>query len=199
MAKNITFFILIFVSILFPLTLHAQFGFQGSSSGDKVSTSVFLSVDNVHPGAEFYIAIRLDIDDEWHINAHVPTFDYLIGTRLNLEETDVFELTGMTYPSSKKYRFAFADDELDVYEGRIYIYLKARTSRDLEPAEYTIPGTLTVQACDDQICLAPSDIAIDVPVRVAGLETPAGLINREIFTDEVTESIGALSVRTGSG
>jgi thioredoxin:protein disulfide reductase len=194
MAKNITFFILIFVSILFPLTLHAQFGFPGSSSGDKVSTSVFLSVDNVHPGAEFYIAIRLDIDDEWHINAYVPTFDYLIGTRLNLGETDVFELTGMTYPSSKKYRFAFADDELDVYEGRIYIYLKARTSRDLVPGDYTIPGTLTVQACDDQICLAPSDLTIDVPVRVAGLETPAGLINREIFTDEVTESIGALSV-----
>jgi thioredoxin:protein disulfide reductase len=194
MAKNITFFILIFVSILFPLTLHAQFGFPGSSSGDKVSTSVFLSVDNVHPGAEFYIAIRLDIDDEWHINAYVPTFDYLIGTRLNLGETDVFELTGMTYPSSKKYRFAFADDELDVYEGRIYIYLKARTSRDLVPGDYTIPGTLTVQACDDQICLAPSDLTIDVPVRVAGLETPAGLINREIFTDEVNESIGALSV-----
>jgi thioredoxin:protein disulfide reductase len=194
MTKKISFFILTSFFLLFTLTLRAQFGFPGASSGDKVSASVFLSVDNVHPGAEFYVAVRLDIDDDWHINAHVPTYDYLIGTRLNLEETEVLELTGITYPSSKKYRFAFADDELDVYEGRVYIYLKARALRNLEPADYTVAGTLTVQACDDQICLAPSDITVDIQVRIAGLETPAGMINREIFTDEVIESIGALSV-----
>ncbi len=178
------------------LALHtaAQFGFPGASSGDKITAESFLSVDNVHPGAEFYAAIRLDIEPSWHINAHIPTEDYLIGTVVSFDPNPGFQTTGMHYPDAKSYRFAFADDELDVYEGSIYIFMKLLAARDTEPGVHRLTGILTVQACDDQVCLAPSDVPIPVDIRVVGLETPAGQINTDIFTSEAIGNIGELSM-----
>ena len=175
--------------LFFSAPAHTQFDFGGASSADKLTTDTYLSVDYIHPGAEFYAAVKMDIEDKWHINAHIPTFDYLIGTELNLNEKDGIEILGVSYPEAVRYKFAFADDELDVYEGVSYIYLHMSASRDLEPGDYTLEGTLRVQACDDEVCLAPSNKEISITLPVAGMEQPANQINRDIFTDEALGAI----------
>lgn len=174
----------IIIIILAILPAHAQFGFGGASSADKLTIETYLSVDNVHPGAEFYAAVKMDIEDKWHINAHIPTYDYLIGTVLTMQEKEGIRILGKKYPDPVRYKFAFADDELDVYEGVSYIYLHIRTSRDLEPRDYTLEGTLRVQACDDEVCLAPSNKELTLTLPVVGYDQPANQINRDIFTDE---------------
>jgi len=170
--------------LVFTTPAPAQFDFGGASSADKLTIETYLSVDNIHPGAEFYAAVKMDIQEKWHINAHIPTYDYLIGTVFNLKEKDGIEILGVSYPESVRYKFAFADDELDVYEGVSYIYLHMRASRDLEPRGYTLEGSLRVQACDDEVCLAPSNKEVTLTLPVVGYDQPANQINRDIFTDE---------------
>jgi thioredoxin:protein disulfide reductase len=189
MRTGVIKFLVIAVYLFLPLSVAAQFGFDGSSSADKLTVESYVSVDNIHPGAEFYVAVKMDIDRAWHINAHVPTYDYLIGTELLFEDMTGFELLGIRYPDPVQYRFAFADDELDVYEGVGYIYFRIRASRELEPGNYSLDGTLRVQACDDEVCLAPAGIPVAVPLNVVGLDQPANRIHNDIFTKDAVGDI----------
>lgn len=173
-------------SMLVPSTIIGQM----ESSADKITIKSYLSVDNIHPGSTFYAAIELDIDETWHINAHIPTFDYLIGTELVFEEIDDFEIVDIKYPEPKQYTFAFAGDGvLDVYSGEVYIYLKISTGQDISPGEYTFKGELTMQACDDEVCLAPSTKEIRIPISVVNLDKPVQKINRDIFTEEAVDGL----------
>ncbi len=189
MRSGFLSFVFVLAVLLFSTPAAAQVDFGGASSADKLTVDTYLSVDNIHPGSEFYAAVEMDIEDKWHINAHIPTFDYLIGTELNLQEKDGIEILGMSYPEAVQYRFAFADDELDVYEGVSYIYLHLRASRELEPSDYTLEGMLRVQACDDEVCLAPGNKEVTITLPVVGMDQPANQINRDIFSDEALGAI----------
>ena len=189
MTMRTGFLSFVLAVLLFSTPAAAQVDFGGASSADKLTVDTYLSVDNIHPGSEFYAAVEMDIEDKWHINAHIPTFDYLIGTELNLPEKEGIEILGVSYPEALQYRFAFAEDELDVYEGVSHIYLHMRASRDLEPGDYALEGTLRVQACDDEVCLAPANKEVTLTLPVVGMDQPANQINRDIFTDE---AIGAI-------
>jgi thioredoxin:protein disulfide reductase len=189
MRTGFTTLLSVIIFLLVPTTALAQFDFGGASSADKLSVESYLSVDYVHPGAEFYAAVKMDIEEKWHINAHIPTFDYLIGTELNLRKIDGIEILGISYPESVRYKFAFAEDELDVYEGVSYIFLHLRASRDLVPDNYRLDGTLRVQACDDDVCLAPGNKDVMIHVPVVGYDQPANQINSDIFTDQALAAV----------
>ena len=47
-----------------------------------VETTGVVSVDGVHPGSRFKAAVVVRLTDDWHVNAHEPTLDYLIPTGL---------------------------------------------------------------------------------------------------------------------
>jgi thiol:disulfide interchange protein DsbD len=70
------------------------------------------------------------------------------------------------YPPFKIFKFAFADDELAVYEGEAPIFLTVDVSDALSPGSYAVEGKLRVQACDDQTCLPPSNIPVSFSITV---------------------------------
>lgn len=171
--------------ILLIIFVNAAAFSQFGTTADRVGISHYLSVDNIHPGANFYAAVKLDIDYTWHINAHIPTFDYLIGTKLEMRDHDYFENHGIQYPEAKQYSFAFAGDQiLDVYSDVVFIYLSIGADENVTTGEYTLTGNLTMQACDNEVCIAPSTVRIDIPVTVVNLGTPVRQINQDIFTDD---------------
>ena len=70
------------------------------------------------PGEPVRIAARMEIAEGWHLQAHVPTYDYLIPTTLTVETPEGWPAAEIDYPAPTLYKFAFAEDELDVIEGR---------------------------------------------------------------------------------
>lgn len=73
-----------------PLALVAQSGAsdtfsQANSSADVVNTEVLLSKKSVPVGSTVEAAVVLKISEGWHVNAHRPTLDYLIGTKVSLQ------------------------------------------------------------------------------------------------------------------
>jgi thiol:disulfide interchange protein DsbD len=153
-----------------------------NTSASKVEVSSLLSVNKVHPGSQFQVAVILDIQDRWHINAHLPSFDYLIGTELKLAPPEGVEVIEIRYPKSKKLKFDFAEEALDVYEGRSPVFVVLQVSRDIAIGAHQINGSLRVQACDDQVCLAPSTIEVALPFEVVAYDQPVAPINTEIFS-----------------
>lgn len=169
------------IALLVYVMLGGSVDAQLTAGKDLVKTRAVLSVDNVHPGSAFQVAVIAELKEGWHINAHRPTLEYLIPTRLTLEPVEGLTFGEIQYPKPVRLRFAFADQELDVYQGRIIMRFPVTVSRDLPPGERVIKGTLQYQACNDQMCLAPVRLPITIPIRIVGLDQPSRPIHTDIF------------------
>jgi thiol:disulfide interchange protein DsbD len=175
------------------------FGFEGllsaqpTGSAGKVATEIRLSQNVVPAGDTVAAAVVMNIDEGWHVNAHDPTLDYLIGTELNINDQTGLTVSEIQYPKSERFSFAFAGEPLDVYHGSAPIFVTLKASSKLEPGTYTLDGSLRVQACDDKSCLPPSTIDISIPVDVAAANTGFQSINQELFSGNAGESISSSS------
>jgi hypothetical protein len=101
------------------------------------------------------IVTTLKIDSGWHVNANPASFDYLIPTSVSFEGLSA---TRLVYPQAVRIKPKFAPDGLDVYEGVTRVV--AVFPKGALKAAGSIRGTLTVQACSNEVCLPPATIPI---------------------------------------
>ena len=130
--KNI---LLIFILIFF---IHSVFIAQQSSTVQQVTVKVILSKNKIQAGSNLKHCTQLKINNEWHINSHTPTFDYLIGTTFELKFKEGIILSNVQYPKSKLVSLSFADQPIDVYQGTITIFATLRISDKLNPGIDTL-------------------------------------------------------------
>lgn len=169
--------------------------FTGSGGGigstlDKVQVGVKARFDTVQAGAEAQFAIVMDIEEGWHLNAHSPTLDYLVGVDLNVEASDIAIVSDIRYPQPLQMKFDFANDILDVYEGRSIILLKMKTSKELQAGVHDLSADLQIQACSDNICLPPARVKVDLPLNTGHRDIPSE--HTELF-EELENRQAALS------
>jgi thiol:disulfide interchange protein DsbD len=176
-------FILSSLVILLLFGIGSKISAQPAGSAGKVEAEVKLSQNVVPAGDSVAAAVVMNIDEGWHVNAHEPTLDYLIGTELTIDTHSGFMVSGMQYPESERFTFAFAGEPLDVYQGDAPIFFTLATSSGLAPGSYTLTGNLRVQACDDKSCLAPSTLDISMPVEVVAAQTAYKPINQGLFSE----------------
>ncbi len=92
------------------------------------------------------LRIDLAIKSGWHINAHVPLEDYFIATNLAVNGAI---LPAAAYPDPVTKSLGFNDDALALYEGALTLRAPMPTSGK---------AILVLQACSDEICLAPEEL-----------------------------------------
>jgi thiol:disulfide interchange protein DsbD len=130
-------------------------GPDASSSVEPVSVKAYSSKINIAPGGEFEVAVRLSIDEGWHINSDSPLQDMMIPTEVNVDESP-FHVDRIKYPEGELVSFAFSPDEkLSVYGGDVWVNLLLKTGPEAVEGEYRLPLTVRSQACNDRFCLAP--------------------------------------------
>jgi thiol:disulfide interchange protein DsbD len=87
------------------------------------------------------------------------------------------------YPAPQYGRFEFSPDtELAVHEGTIYVTTEAEAESSLAQGARSIRAKLTVQSCNHSQCLAPSDIAIEIPLQAVAVSAQTKDANAEIFS-----------------
>lgn len=182
---NFTKFILLLFGTL-TVNLSAQFG----SNPDLLSLNTYLSLDKVYSGSEFKFALKINIDEEWHINSNKPYEDYLIPTEFTIEENDIFVLSTVAYPEAHDYTFSFSDNPLSAWEGEIIIGAVITVKENVNPGAYKLIVNLDYQACNDISCLAPTFTSDTLEVIVADRKDVVNQINSEIF-DELDLSVNA--------
>jgi hypothetical protein len=117
-----------------------------------------------------HLAIDLTMRPGWHINAHRPLQDALIGTTLRMsEEHGDWHMAAPAYPTPEILRLGFQRDPLAVYQGQVRIEttLEAKpqqTADNMEDPSIWLPFELRLQACSDSICLAPETLVLQVPL-----------------------------------
>jgi hypothetical protein len=144
----------------------------GISSSDQV-VHVSTPTVSIPVNGSADAAVVLSISPGFHINANPATFPYLIATELqSVAAPDQAPLAGKPiYPAAVTMKFAFADQPLSVYLGKVEIKLPLRMAgpindRPEKGANLALPIKVRVQACDDEKCYSPATIAGSIPVSV---------------------------------
>lgn len=110
--------------------------------------------------------IRLEIQSGYHVNANPPTFSYLIPTQLTITPSAGVSAGTVSYPAAKTATFSFSEKPLAVYEGNVEIKATLKTEKSAQPGQHSLAAKLQVQACDDQVCYAPGERELTIPVTI---------------------------------
>jgi thiol:disulfide interchange protein DsbD len=167
------------LTIFIALSL-AQLTFAQSSAA-VVKAQGYVSSDGVKPGSKFKIAIALDVDAGYHINARVPTEDFLIATSVKFEPVSGLKIADAKYPKPKLQKFEFSDKELAVLEGKVFITADVEAEGNIQPGLQTIQAIVTVQSCNDKQCLAPTDLRVEIPINLVAASQAIKPANADLF------------------
>ena len=140
------------------------------------------SLDKVYPGSSFELAVVVDVAPGWHINSNNPLDEFLVPSDLVFDEKEGITYGEVIYPEPILQKFSFSESELSTYEGKFVFGVKATLAPDFPVGDTVISSRLIYQACDDQSCLPPAEISIEIPVKVVRLSEPVNAINQEIFS-----------------
>ncbi len=161
----------------FSISTFAQFGMEQ----DMVHVKAFSSFDKVIPGSEFKLALKVIIDEPWHINSDKPYDDFLIPSDIVIGGVEGIKIKKTAYPKADDITLSFSEEPLSVWQGEIYLGALLTTSEQLQPGIYKLVVSLNYQACDNSTCLAPSSVEDTLTIEVGDKNTPINQINPEIF------------------
>ncbi len=108
--------------------------------------------------------VKFDISDGYHINAHNPGQEFLVGLQIHLVSARGYVLEAK-YPQGELFQ-----DEIRIYHGKITVPVKVSKSGPIEGEPEIV---VTYQVCTDRLCLAPSTKTLDIKI----LETSSGQKN----------------------
>jgi suppressor for copper-sensitivity B len=128
------------------------------------------------PGTTLRLAAVAEVEPGWHVQAAVPTYDYLIPTALEIVAPAGWPAATVAYPAPHLYRFAFAEEELAVYEGRLILIAEQPVPAAAAGGAVFV-ARLRYQACDDKSCLPPVTVEarLELPVAPGGAPQRAEL------------------------
>jgi thioredoxin:protein disulfide reductase len=153
--------------LLLPLFFALGVAAQTDMAGPTVTFEAVTESSAVLAGESLRAVLTFHISEGWHVNAHKPLDEFLIPTVLTFDESPGLRVASIVYPDHKMYTFDFSPDPLAVYEETFSIGIVIETAADLPAREYTLPGTLRYQGCNDRMCAPPKDIPVEVALTVA--------------------------------
>jgi uncharacterized protein YyaL (SSP411 family) len=111
------------------------------------------------------LIVEMAMDPGWHVNPHRPLQDYLIPTTLTGVEGRGWRLGEPSYPEPEVLRLGFQREPLAIYQGQLRIEApfepEGAAARPGESPPIVL--NLRLQACNDQLCLPPENLSLELP------------------------------------
>jgi len=113
--------------------------------------------------AKTRLRVHVTLAPQWHVNANKPFEADFIPTALSLKTIDgKASNVKVNYPKTISRKLGFNDKPLALYENRFDLTIPLG-----KPATSTITANLTLQACNDEVCLIPETLTLKVTPKVA--------------------------------
>jgi thiol:disulfide interchange protein DsbD len=161
------------------------------AAASVLQPQAYVSLQPVPRGRAFQVAVVAKISPGFHINAHVPSEDYLIPTKVTADLAPGVFLVETTYPRGVMRAFRFSKTPLRVYEGSFTVMMKLRTSGTGPIGPQKIALTLAYQACNQDACLPPTKIPVTADLEIAAVDAPTHPAHAEIFSAAPAEKPSA--------
>jgi thiol:disulfide interchange protein DsbD len=143
----------------------------------------YWSASGVKPGGHITLALVLDIHEPYHINANKAKEDF-IPTTIGLESIPA-EIRASTpvFPRPRQIEFNLGGnkDKIDVFTGRTVIYIPMGATGAAKPGAVEIPIKINYQACNEQVCLPPTDLVHKARLQIVAPSAAVQPLNPEIF------------------
>ena len=182
------------IALLAMLVLAVNASAQDGSlpaAANILQPQAYVSLQPVPRGRAFQVAVVAKISPGFHINAHVPSEDYLIPTKITADLAPGIFLVETTYPRGVMRAFQFSKTPLRVYEGSFTLIMKLRTSGTAPIGPQKIALTLGYQACNQDACLPPTKIPVTAELEIAAVDTPTHPAHADIFSAAPAEKAPA--------
>ena len=155
--KRIAIFSLLIVALGAGLAFGAMKG-----SSDVVKASASPSAVSSPAGERVSFEIKLDIQERWHLYAHGDT--NFIGVDVVPDEEFPLDDFQAEYPPGHEKEFF--GDMVFMIEGKEVIKASALVPAEMAKGEHELNLQVTIQACDDKVCLAPAYLPVVVKLTV---------------------------------
>jgi thiol:disulfide interchange protein DsbD len=147
-----------------------------------VQPQAYVSLQPVPRGKPFEIAVVAKITPGFHVNAHEPSEEYLIPTKVTAELPPGVVLVETTYPRGVMRAFRFSKTQLRVYETSFTVRMKLRAEGSAPLGSQKIGLTVGYQACNQDACLPPTKVPATAQLEIAAVDTLAHPANANIFS-----------------
>jgi thiol:disulfide interchange protein DsbD len=151
------------------------------AAASVLQPQAYVSLQPVPRGRAFQIAVVANISPGFHINAHQPSEEYLIPTKVTADLSPGVFLVETTYPRGVMRAFRFSKTPLRVYEGSFTVIMKLRANGTAPLGHQKIGLTVGYQACNQDACLPPTKLALTVDLEIAAVDAPAKPAHTDIF------------------
>ena len=153
--------IAIFVLLVVALGAGLAFGVM-KGSADVVKAVAQPTALSSAPGERVSFEVKLEIQKKWHLYAHGDT--NFIGVDLVPSEEFPLKDFKAEYPAGHEKEFF--GDMVFMIEGTDVIKASALVPESLAKGEHDLNLDVTIQACDDKVCLAPAFLSVTVKLTV---------------------------------
>jgi len=122
----------------------------------------------VAAGESFELEVAMGIDEGWHTYGLNEELDVpLVPMSVAVEQAGGLEAGEVERPQAKRKVDPVLGQKLETYSGRQVFRVSFEVPADASPGRRSIRLKARFQACDDQRCLPPETLTLDVPVTVA--------------------------------
>ncbi len=113
-----------------------------------------------HTHNQLFGMVEVELAEGWHIQSDQPLAENLIATRIT-NASDAWLLRWVQYPPVEKKQLSFQTDPLSVWSGTVRIPVEFATIGEFDEV---IQLRLRMQACNDELCLLPENVHLELPV-----------------------------------
>jgi thiol:disulfide interchange protein DsbD len=152
-----------------------------SRAASVLQPQAYVSLQPVPRGRAFEIAVVAKITPGFHVNAHEPSEEYLIPTKVTADLPPGITVVETDYPRGVMRAFQFSKTPLRVYETSFTVRMKMRAGNSAALGRHKIPLTVGYQACNQDSCLPPTKIPVTAELEIAAVDTPSHAANADIF------------------
>ncbi|MCH2213060.1 MAG: DUF255 domain-containing protein [Fuerstiella sp.] len=128
-----------------------------SKAPKRVTAKIYPLYNKLPRGEVCPVAIELNVQKGWHINASRPSPDFLIPTEVTLRTNPKAKvrITRIKYPKHKLHRIKDEPEPYHVYDGKVMIYCLLETDASERRDKTTLKFHIRYQACNDRQCEKP--------------------------------------------
>ncbi len=103
--------------------------------------------------------VQIRMKPGWHINSNQPVQDYLIPTAVTSGDPKSVALNDVSFPDPVFVELGFERSKLSLFAETVSLLVSV-DGDDINDSR--LPLNVQIQACNDEVCLAPETVSIDV-------------------------------------
>ena len=132
----------------------------------RADVTPIAGASGAHAGADTRVALQVSLPEGLHVQSNAPRDPSLIATVLTIDAPAGVTVAEVVYPPAQDLKQAGADQPLAVFERAFAIGIRLSIASTVAPGNLVIPAHLRYQACDENMCFAPTTADAEWTVKV---------------------------------